>query len=105
MFILIGQRKSFVTPQTLLYRGLLYQGSTAQWNLGIMKGQGAGKICLQLRGFIKLRFFFKYSRTSRKRPPKMQRLSRRLRGVVVYKNQTTRGLFRQEVQANLLYGG
>ena len=28
--ILIGQRKSFVIPQTLLYRGLLYQGSTAQ---------------------------------------------------------------------------
>ena len=27
-----------------------------------------------------LRFFFKYSRTSRKRSPKMQRLSGRLRG-------------------------
>ena len=62
------------------YRGLLYQGSTAQWNLDIMRGQGTGKICSLLRGVIMLRFFFKYSRTSRKRSPKMQRLSGRLRG-------------------------
>ena len=30
-----------------------------------------------------------YDRTSRKRPPKMQRLGGRLREVVVYKNRTT----------------
>ena len=30
-----------------------------------------------------------YSRTYRKQPPKMQRLSGRLREVVVYKNRTT----------------
>ena len=37
-----------------------------------------------------------YSRTSRKRPPKMPRLSGRSREVAVYKNQTTGGLFREE---------
>ena len=45
-----------------------------------------------------------YSRTSRKRPPKMQRLSGRLREVVVYKNRTTGGIFREEFQAQLLDG-
>jgi len=40
----------------------------------------------------------KYSRTSSKRPPKIQRLSGRLREVVIYKNQTTGGLFQEEVQ-------
>ena len=35
--------------------------------------------------------------------PKMQRLSGRLREVVVYKDRTTGGLFREEVQAHL-YG-
>ena len=39
----------------------------------------------------------KYSRTFRKRSPKMQRLSGRLRKVVVYKNRTTGGIFREEV--------
>jgi len=34
----------------------------------------------------------------------MQRLSGRLREVVVYKNQTTRGLFQEEAQARLLHG-
>ena len=38
-----------------------------------------------------------YSRTSRKRPPKLQRLSGRLREVLVYKNRTTGGLFREKV--------
>ena len=33
----------------------------------------------------------------------MQRLSGRLREVVPYKNQTTGGLFREEVQTHLLY--
>ena len=42
--------------------------------------------------------------TSRKRPPKMYRLSGRLREVVAYKNRTSRGLFREEVEAHLLYG-
>ena len=46
-----------------------------------------------------------YSRTFRKRPPKMQRLGGRLREVVVvYKNRTTGGLFQEEVQTHLLYG-
>ena len=47
-----------------------------------------------------------YSRTSRKRPPKkiMQRLSGHLREMVTYKNLTTGGLFREEVQTHLLYG-
>ena len=45
-----------------------------------------------------------YSRTSSKRPTKLQGLSGRLREVVVYKNRTTGGLFREEVQAHLLYG-
>ena len=35
---------------------------------------------------------------------KMQRLSGHLQDVVVYKNQTTKGIFREEVQAHLLYG-
>ena len=48
---------------------------------------------------------YSYSRTSRKRPPKMQRLSGRLREVVVvYKNRTTGVLFQEEVQTHLLYG-
>ena len=46
----------------------------------------------------------KHSRTPRKRAPKMQRLSGRLRKVVVYKNRTTGVLFREEVQVQLLYG-
>ena len=46
----------------------------------------------------------KYSRTFLKRPPKMQKLSGRLREVVVFKNRTTEGLFREEVWAYLLYG-
>ena len=33
----------------------------------------------------------KYSRTSSKRPPKMQKLSGRLREVLVFKNRTKRG--------------
>ena len=33
----------------------------------------------------------------------MQRLSGRLREVVVYKNRTTAGPFREEVQAHVLY--
>ena len=36
---------------------------------------------------------------------KMQRLSARLPAVVVYKNRTTGGLFREEFQAHLLYRG
>ena len=44
------------------------------------------------------------TRTSHKRPPKMQRLSGWLWKVVLYKNQTTGGLFKEEVQAHLLYG-
>ena len=44
-----------------------------------------------------------YSRTSRKRPPKMQSLSARLEEVVAYKNQTTGRLFQEEVRAHLLY--
>ena len=44
-----------------------------------------------------------YSQTSCKRPPKIQRLSGPLREVVVYKNQTKEGLFREEVQAHPLY--
>ena len=48
---------------------------------------------------------YSYSRTSRKRPPKMQRLGGRLREVVVvYKNRTIGALFREEVQTHLLYG-
>ena len=48
---------------------------------------------------------YSYSQTSRKRPPKMQRLSGRLREVVVvYKNRTTGVLFQEEVQTHLLYG-
>ena len=46
----------------------------------------------------------KYSRTSSKRPPKMQKLSGRLREVLVFKNRTTGGLFREEVWAHLFYG-
>ena len=46
-----------------------------------------------------------YNRTFRKRAPKMQRLSGRLREVVVYKNRTTGGFSRKEVQAHLPYGG
>ena len=77
----MGQRNHLLYHRLCYnYRGLLYQGSTAQWNLDIMKGQGTGKICSLLRGVIMLRFFFKYSRTSCKRSPKMQRLSGRLRG-------------------------
>ena len=34
----------------------------------------------------------------------MQGLSGRLREVVAYKNRTTGGLFREEVQTHLLYG-
>ena len=45
-----------------------------------------------------------YSRTSRKRPPKMQRLSGRLREVIAYKNRTTGRLFRGEVQGHLTLG-
>ena len=45
-----------------------------------------------------------YSRTSRKPPPKMQRLSGHLREMVAYKNLTTGGLFREEGQTHLLYG-
>ena len=75
----MGQRNHLLYHRLCYnYRGLLYQGSTTQWNLDIMKGQGTGKICSLLRGFIMLRFFIKYSRTSHKRPPKMQRLSGRL---------------------------
>ena len=40
---------------------------------------------------------YHYSRTSRKRIPKMQRLNGRLLGVVVYKNRTTGAFFREEV--------
>ena len=46
----------------------------------------------------------KYSRTSSKRLPKMQKLSGRLREVLVFKNRTTGGLFREEVWAHLFYG-
>ena len=45
-----------------------------------------------------------YSRTSGKRPLKMQRLSGHLREMVAYKNLTTGGLFQEEVQTHLLYG-
>ena len=44
-----------------------------------------------------------YTRTSRKRPPKMQGLSGRLREAVVYKNRANGGLSRDEVQAHLHY--
>ena len=44
------------------------------------------------------------TRTSHKRAPKMQRLSGCLWKVVLYENQTTGGLFKEEVQAHLLYG-
>ena len=58
--------------------------------------------------FILLKQKVKYSRTSRKPPPKMKRLSGRLRELVAYKNGTTGGLFREEVQTHqlqhLLYG-
>ena len=43
----------------------------------------------------------KYSQTFRKQPPKIQRLSGQLWEMVVYKNQTKEGLFREEVQAQL----
>ena len=49
----------------------------------------------------------KYSRTSRKRPPKVQRLSGRLRKVLVARVEPQGGLFREEreeVQAPSLYG-
>ena len=45
----------------------------------------------------------KYSRTSHKQPTEMQRLSGRIREVVIYKNWTAGGLFQEEVQAHLLY--
>ena len=45
-----------------------------------------------------------YSRTSRKQPPKMQRLSGRLREVVAHKNRTTGGLFQEEVRAHHFMG-
>ena len=45
----------------------------------------------------------KHSRTSLKRLPKIQKLSGRLREVLVFKNQTTQGLFRKEVGAHLLF--
>ena len=45
-----------------------------------------------------------YSRTSHKRPPKIQRLSRHLREMGACKNLTTGGLFREELQTHLLYG-
>ena len=48
--------------------------------------------------------FSLYSWTSRKRRPKMQRLSGRLREVVAYKNRITGNLFREVVWAYLLYG-
>ena len=64
------------------------------------KGQYTGNLLRFLPTTLKLQ----YSRTSRKRPPKMQRLSGRLREVVAYKNRTSRGLLREEVQAHLLYG-
>ena len=41
---------------------------------------------------------------SSKQLPKMQRLSGRLREVVIYKNRNTKSLFWEEVQAHLLYG-
>ena len=44
------------------------------------------------------------TRTSRKRPPKIQGLSGRLREVVVYKNRANGGLSRDEVHAHLHYG-
>ena len=44
------------------------------------------------------------SKPSRKRPVKMQRLSGRLREVIVYKSRTTGRLFREKAQAHLLYG-
>ena len=44
----------------------------------------------------------KYSQTSRKRPPEMQRrLSGHLRELVAYKNRTIGGLIREEVLAHL----
>jgi len=46
---------------------------------------------------------YHYSRTSRKRPPKMQRLSGRLLGVVVYKNRTTGAFFREEVLRDISF--
>ena len=39
----------------------------------------------------------KYSQTSRKRPPQMQRFSGRLRDEVTYENWTTRSPFLEEV--------
>ena len=45
-----------------------------------------------------------YSRTSRKQPPKMQRLSGRLREVVAHKNRTTGALFQEEVRAHHFMG-
>ena len=46
---------------------------------------------------------FEYSWISRKRSPKMQRLTDCLWEVVAYKNWTTGDLFREEVWARLLY--
>ena len=45
---------------------------------------------------------YHYSRTSRKRPLKMQRLSGRLLGVVVY-NRTTGAFFRKEVLRDISF--
>ena len=64
------------------------------------KGQYPGNLLRFLPTTLKLQ----YSRTFRKRPPKMQRLSGRLLEVVAYKNRTSRGLLREGVQAHLLYG-
>ena len=47
--------------------------------------------------------FREYSRTSCKLPPKMQRLSGRLREVVVYEKRTSWGLFRDDVRPGHIY--
>ena len=44
-----------------------------------------------------------YSRTFRKQPPKMQRLSHRLQEMLPIKNRTTGGLFQEDVQAHLCF--
>ena len=44
-----------------------------------------------------------YSRTFRKQPPKMQRLSRRLQEMLPIKNRTTGCLSQEDVQAHLCF--
>ena len=66
-------------------------------NENFVRSLCATRACEHFELCVPLLSSYEYSRTSRKRIPKMQRLSGRLLGVVVYKNRTTGDFYREEV--------